>query len=312
MAFETPKINYSGKIREVKLGKSKNVAIGGESAYPLYLFEGENPNQPKIAMEVFDLVPEEWADAAIAPFKDVAGDPVAWAKLNVEQHGADMIALYLVSTDPNDKNMDAAQAAETAKKVAQAVDVPVIVYGTGSEEKDAEVLAKVAEVCEGLNVIVGPVQEASHKKIGAPCIGYKHTVSANTPIDVNLAKQLNILLGNLGVNADNIIIDPTTGGLGYGIEYTYSVIERIRMAALTQQDAQLQQPIISVLGREVWKCKEAKMGAEDAKYGDPAKRGILMEAVSAVSMIISGADIIVLRHPETVKLIKQYLKAFFN
>ncbi|HPN94737.1 MAG: Corrinoid/iron-sulfur protein small subunit [bacterium ADurb.Bin236] len=312
MAFETPKINYSGKIREVKLGKSKNVSVGGESAYPLYLFEGENPNPPKIAMEVFDLAPEEWADAVIAPFKDVAGDPVAWAKLNVEQHGADMIALYLVSTDPNDKNMDAAQAAETAKKVAQAVDVPVIVYGTGSEEKDAEVLAKVAEACEGLNVIIGPVQEAGHKKIGAPCIGYKHTVSANTPIDVNLAKQLNILLGNLGVNADNIIIDPTTGGLGYGIEYTYSVIERIRMAALTQQDAQLQQPIISVLGREVWKCKEAKMGAEDEKYGDPTKRGILMEAVSAVSMIISGADIVVLRHPETVKLIKQYLKAFFN
>lgn len=312
MAFELPKLNYSGTIREAKLGKKKDVVVGGESAYPFYLFEGAMPHPPKIAMEVYDAPPEEWADAVLEPFKDVQNDPVAWAKLNVHKYGADMIALQLASTDPNGLNKDADQAAATAKAVAQAVDVPVIVYGTGNVEKDVEVLRKVAEVCEGLNLIIGPVQEGNHKQIAAPCIGYKHTVSARTPIDVNLAKQLNILLGNLGVPPENTIVDPTTGGLGYGIEYTYSIIERIRMAALTQQDDQLRYPVLSDLGREVWKCKEAKMGADDPKYGDPAKRGVVMEAVTGVLMLVAGAEILIMRHPEAVKLVKKFIGEFLN
>lgn len=312
MAFELPKLNYSGTIREAKLGKKKDVVVGGESAYPFYLFEGAMPHPPKIAMEVYDAPPEEWADAVLEPFRDVQNDPVAWAKLNVHKHGADMIALQLASTDPNGLNKDADQAAATAKAVAQAVDVPVIVYGTGNVEKDVEVLRKVAEVCEGLNLIIGPVQEGNHKQIAAPCIGYKHAVCASTPIDVNLAKQLNILLGNLGVQPENTIVDPTTGGLGYGIEYTYSIIERIRMAALTQQDDQLRYVVLSNLGREVWKCKEAKMGADDPKYGDPAKRGVVMEAVTAVLMLVAGAEILIMRHPEAVKLVKKFIGEFLN
>ncbi|MFA6449438.1 MAG: acetyl-CoA decarbonylase/synthase complex subunit delta [bacterium] len=310
MAFEIPKLNYTGAIREIKLGRSGDVAVGGETAYPFYLFEGEMPNQPKIAMEVYDAPPEEDDDISFAPFKDVVGDPVAWAKMNVEKFGADMIALQLISADPNGLNRDGDQAAATAKAVAQAVDVPVIVYGTGDKDKDIEVLRKVAEECEGLNLIIGPTLEGNHKQIAAPCIGYRHTVAATSPIDINLAKQLNILLGNLGVREDGIIIDPTTGGLGYGIEYTYSIMERIRMAALAQQDDQLKYPILCDLGKEVWKSKEARMGGDDARYGDPAKRGIVMEAVTAVLMLISGADILVMRHPEAVALVKKFLKEF--
>ena len=312
MAFETPKLNYSGKIRETKLGKNKDVTIGGESSYPFYLFEGDMPHAPLIAMEVYDEAPEEWAEACFAPFKDVVSDPVTWAKLNVDKYGAGAICLQLVSTDPNGSNKDADQAAATAKAVAEAVSVPVIVMGTSNVDKDIEVLKKVAEVCEGLNVIIGPVQEGNHKQIAASCIGYKHAVSANTPIDINLAKQLNILLGNLGVSGENILIDPTTGGLGYGIEYTYSVNERIRMAALTQQDDQLRFPIISNLGKEVWKCKEAKMGSDDPKYGDPSKRGVAMEAVTATMMLVSGAEILIMRHPESVRLVKKLVAAFLS
>ena len=259
MAFEIPKVTYTGKIKTVKLGKGpKAVNVGGETAYPFHLFEGEMPHAPRIAMEVYDVPPEEWPEAALEPFKDVANDPVAWAKKCVQSYGAEMIALQLVSTDPNGLNRSADEAAQTAKKVAAAVDVPVIVWGSGNVEKDADVLRKVAETCDGMNLIIGPVAEGNYKQVGAGAIGYKHTAIASTPIDINLAKQLNILMGNLGVPDEQIIVDPTTGGLGYGIEYTYSVMERDRMAALTQQDERLQFPILCNMAKEVWKTKEAK------------------------------------------------------
>ena len=311
MAFQAPVQKYTGAIREIPVGGG-GLKIGGETAYPFYLFEGAMPNKPLIAMEVYDEKPTDWAEAAIEPFKDVCGDPVAWAKLNVEKYGAELIALQLVSIDPNGSNGSAAQAAETVKKVADAVSVPVMALGVNNVEKDMEVLSLVAQVCEGKNLIIGPVTEGNHKKVGAPCIGYKHTVMASTPIDVNLAKQLNILLGNLGVQDDKLLIDPTTGSLGYGLEYTYTVMERIRMAALAQKDEKLQLPFFANIGKEVWKTKEAKLGGEDAKMGDPAKRGIVMEVVTAVTLMLAGASLLSLRHPESVKLVKEYIADFLG
>ncbi len=165
------------------------------------------------------------------------------------------------------------------------------------------------EACEGKHLLVGPVQEGNYKKIGAAAIAYKHTIIANTPIDINLAKQLNILLGNLGVPEDQIVIDPTTGGLGYGIEYSYSVMERIRMAALVQEDDKLQQPMICNVGKEAWKSKEAKLSAADApELGDPMSRGVLLEALTAETLLVAGANILVLRHPETVSLIRKLVE----
>ena len=312
MAFETPKIEYTGRIKEVTLGKGDGaVVVGSETAYPFYLFEGEMPHQPKIAMEVYDTPPEEWAEAVLKPFEGVTSDPVAWAKKNVEEYKADMVYLQLISTDPNGLNRPADEAAQTAKKVADAIDVPLIVWGVDNDDKDAEVLRKVAEVCEGKNLIIGPVVEGNYKQVGAGAIGYKHTAIASSPIDINLAKQLNILLGNLGVPDEQIIVDPTTGGLGYGIEYSYSVMERMRMAALTQQDERLQFPLICNLAREVWKTKEAKMTAEEApNMGDPEKRGILMEGVTAVAVLLAGADILVMRHPAAVKLVRETIREF--
>jgi len=312
MAFTVPKTTYTGKIREIVLGKGpKALTVGGEASYPFHLFEGEMPQPPRIAVEVYDTPPDDWADAALEPYKDVVSDPVAWAKKAVDVFGADMIALQLVSTDPNGLNRSSEEATETAKKVSAAVDVPVIVYGSGNPGKDADLLRKVAEACDGRNLVIGPVVVENYKQIGAGAIAYKHTVAANSPIDINLAKQLNILLGNLGVPDGQIVVDPTTGGLGYGIEYTYSVMERDRMAALTQQDERLQFPIICNLAKEVWKTKEAKAKTEDAPLlGDAARRGIIMEGMTATLLLLAGADVLVMRHPEAARLVREMISDF--
>ncbi len=166
----------------------------------------------------------------------------------------------------------------------------------------------MSEACEGKNLVLGPVEDDNHKGIGASAMGFGHTVIASSPIDVNLAKQVNILLENLGVPTDRILIDPTTGGLGYGLEYSYSVMERIKMAALLQGDDKLQYPIINNLGNEIWRCKEANQSAEEApELGDPERRGILMEAVGAVSYLMSGSDILIMRHPESIRMVKSFI-----
>jgi len=309
MAFEIPKISYSGKIKEITLGKGdKAVTVGGETSYPFHLFEGDIPRLPQIAMEVYDTPPDNWPEAALEPFTGVTDDPVAWAKKCVNDYGAKMICLQLESTDPNGLNRGADEAAEVVKKVADNITVPLIVWGTANHDKDTEVLKKVCEVCQGKSLIVGPVEEGDYKKIAAAALGYGHTVIASTPIDINLAKQLNILLGNLGVPDDKIIIDPTVSGIGYGIEYCYSVIERIRMAALIQQDEKLQFPIICNIAKETWKTKEAKiLTEEEPKLGDSKKRGILMEAMSAMVLLLAGGDIIIMRHPEAIGLIREMI-----
>jgi len=309
MVVEIPKTSYSGKVREVKLGKGdKAVTVGGETAYPFYLFEGEMPHLPKIAMEVWDCTPEEWAEAAVEPFQGVTDDPVAWAKKCIDDYGAEMIALQLVSTDPNGLDRGAEEAAEVVKRVADAIDVPLIVGGTANHEKDTEVLRRVCELCQGKNLIIGPVEEGDHKKIGAAAIGYRHTVISSTPIDINLAKQLNILLGNLGVPDELIVMNPTVSGIGYGIEYAYSVMERDRMAALTQQDEKLQFPIICNIAKETWKIKEVHIPTEeDPKLGDAKKRGILWEAMSAMCLLLAGGDVLIMRHPEAIKLVREMI-----
>ena len=309
MAFEIPKTAYSGKIKEMKLGKGdKAVTVGGETAYPFYLFEGQMPHLPRIAMEVYDAPPEEWAEAALEPFSDVVNDPVAWAKKCIDTYGAEMICLQMLSTDPNGQNRPADEAAKVVKAVADAIDVPLIVWGTANHDKDTEVLRAAAELCQDKSLILGPVEEGDHKKIGAAAIGYKHIVAASTPIDINLAKQLNILLGNLGVPDNLLIMDPTVSCIGYGIEYCFSVMERVRMAALTQQDAKLQFPFICNIAKEAWKTKEAKISEKDEpSMGDAKKRGILLEAMSAMILLMAGADVLVMRHPDAIKLVREMI-----
>ena len=309
MSFEIHKESYSGSIRNISIGDGDNaVTIGGETSYPFYQFEGEMPNKPKIAMEIWDIEPDDWPEAVIAPLKDVISDPVAWAKKCVDEYGADIVVIQLKSTDPNGKDAGPEEAAALVKKVSDAIDVPLVVWGTANVQKDEAVLKKISEECQGKNLTLGPVDDKNYKGIGASAMGYGHTIISSSPIDVNLAKQINILLENLGVPLDRMIIDPTTGGLGYGMEYSFSVMERLRMAALNQGDDKLQYPLINNIGNEVWKCKEAKQSVEEAPtLGDPEKRGILMEAVAAVSYLMAGSDILILRHPETVRMVRAFI-----
>lgn len=307
MSFKIPRIQYNGKIREITLGNGeKAVTIGGESSYNFYTFDAAMPHLPVIAMEVYDLKPQDWAEAALEPFKDVIDDPVKWARKCIDEYNATMVCLQLLSTDPNGLNRSADEAAEIAKEVADAIDVPLIIWGTANHEKDTAVLNKICEACKGKNLVVGPLEEGDYKNIAPTAIAWGHTIIASSPIDINLAKQLNILLGNLGVPDDKILIDPTVSSIGYGIEYAYSVIERIRIAALTQNDEKLQYPIICNIATEAWKTKEAKASTdENPNLGDAEKRGILWEAMSAMTLANAGADILIMRHPRAINLVKQ-------
>lgn len=307
MAFQINTVKYSGQINAIPVGAQK-VMLGGQGAYAFHSFEGAQPHKPKLALDVWDYDPsEEWPSALVEAYKGVMGDPGAWAKKCVE-YGADVVALHLKSSDPNDRNTDAAHAVAAVEKVVAAVDVPVIVMGIENKDKDAETLAAVAEKFSGKNLILGPVTDKNYKQIGAQALAYGHSVIARSPIDVNLAKQLNILLGGLGVSNDKIIIDPSTGGLGYGMEYCYSVMERIQMAALVQADDNLQQPFINFFGEEIWKCKEACLAvADNPTLGCESCRGVMMEVTEAVAMLMAGSSLLVMRHPAALKLVRQYI-----
>ncbi|MGA8179037.1 MAG: acetyl-CoA decarbonylase/synthase complex subunit delta [Desulfobacterales bacterium] len=309
MGLEIYKESYTGNIKEITLGKGdKAVTVGGQACYPFYSFEGDMPHKPVIAMEVWDMEPEEWPEAALSHFKDVLSDPAAWAKKCVDEFGAKIIVLQLKSTDPNGQDASPEDAAATVKKVLEAIDVPLIVWGTANIEKDEAVLKKISEETHGANLVIGPVEDKNHKGIGASAMGYGHTVISSSPIDINLAKQVNILLENLGMPLGRMIVDPTTGGLGYGLEYSYSVMERLCMAALTQGDDKLQLPMINNLANEIWKCKEAKLSVDEAPtLGDPERRGILMEAVTAVIYLLSGSSVLIMRHPEAIRFVQAFI-----
>ena len=306
MAFQAPVETSSGKVRELTLGTKKTVAVGGQNALAFHAFEGTLPNAPRIALEVYDTAPTDWADELKRVLGDVWADPAAWAKKCEDEFGADLVCLQLAGTDPNGANRSATDAVATVKAVAGAISVPLMVYGSGNVEKDAEVLKAVAEATQGLNIVIGMAVEENYKSIGAAAMGFGSKVSGETPIDVNMAKQLNILLTNLGVPIDNLLIDPSTGALGYGLEYCFSIHERIKLAALKQNDTMLQAPAIANLGKEVWRAKEARVSREDApQWGDARKRGIIWEALTATAVMMAGADILIMRHPEAAKLIRQ-------
>lgn len=307
MAFEMPTETTESKIREVSLGTG-DVKVGGENVLPFYLFDGQMPNRPLIAVEVYDDNPQGWSPVVAEPLADVISDPVAWAKKAQDEWGADVIALKLKSTDPKGDDKSPEEGAETAKAVAEAVDIPVIIYGSEDVEKDGEVLKAVATAVEGKNVLLGPALEDNFKTIGAASLGYKQSVVAKTPIDVNLAKQLNVLLTNLGVDVGNIVIDPTTGALGYGLEYSYSVMERLKLAALQQDDGMTQMPLIADVGIEAWKAKEAKApSSEFPEWGDESKRGVLWEILTASCLLMAGANIVMMRHPDAIKTVRKVI-----
>ncbi len=304
--IETPTEKWAGQIREVTLGAGSRtpVVIGGESTLPFLHFEGATPNPPVVAIDVEDRPPERWSPALTAAWGDVIQQgTAAWAKKAVE-YGADMIALTLRSADPEGGNTGPDEAVDTVKQVLGAVDVPLIVYGPGVAEKDNEVLVAVADATAGEQLALGLCEEKNYRTIVATCLANGHIPIAFSPMDVNLAKQMNILITDMGLPADRILMDSTTGALGYGLEYAYSVMERLRLAAL-QGDSMTNMPLILNPGREAWCVKEA-MASEGvpAEWGDIEERGITWETITALTLIQAGADILVMRHPRAVELIK--------
>ncbi len=312
VTVQLPKEKWTGTVREVTLGaaaaeggtRKKIVTVGGESTLPFLTFEGEIPNRPLVALEIQDRYPDDWSDLLKHVWGETMQDAAVWAQ-KAEEYDADLIALKLQSAHPEGDNTDAAQAAKTTKSVLAATGLPLIVYGPGQAEKDNEVLVAVAEAAEGDRIALGNCEDKNYRTIVAAALAHGHLVVAKSPIDVNLAKQLNILISDMRLDLDRILMDPTTGSLGYGLEYTYSVMERLRVAALTG-DSMTQQPMICTVGEEAWRSKESKVneGVPEA-WGDWDQRSINWEVLTATTLIEAGADIVVLRHPESVKLVKK-------
>ncbi|WP_018085948.1 acetyl-CoA decarbonylase/synthase complex subunit delta [Desulfurispora thermophila] len=307
MAVAIVKEKWTSKVNEMVLGAEPNVVkVGGESTLPFLFFEGEVPNRPVVALEVWDMEPTDWPDVLASAFSGVLSDPAAWAQKCVE-YGADLVCLRLVSAHPDNKNASPEDCAKVAKAVADAVNVPLIVIGCGVEEKDAEIMTAVGEALAGKVALLGCATPNNYKTITAACMVNGHSIIASSPLDINLAKQLNILITEMGLAANRIAIDPLVGALGYGIEYAYSIMERARIGALTG-DKMLAMPVICFVGQEAWKSKEAKTTADETpEWGDQYRRAILWETMTATTFVQAGGGILVLRHPEAVKQVLAHI-----
>ncbi|GER80436.1 MAG: acetyl-CoA decarbonylase/synthase complex subunit delta [Anaerolineales bacterium] len=305
MPLEIPKDKWPGSVRAVTIGaasadggtRSKSITIGGQTTLPYLHFEAPTPNQPVVGIEIKSRRPEDWSTLLNEPWGDVMDDPAAWAK-KAEEAGAGLLVLGLTLADsPED-------AVKAVKSVLAASGLPLVVWGPGQAEKDNELLVPVAEAAKGERLVLGICEDKNYRTIVATAMANGHLVQARTPMDVNLSKQLNILISDMGMPKDRIIMDPTTGALGYGIEYGYSVMQRLRLAAL-QGDAMTQFPMLVTPGYEAWKTKEAKVGeGVPETWGDWKTRAVNWETYTALALIESGADIVVLRHPESVARVK--------
>ena len=311
MTIEIPKEKWAGKVREVKLGATKAdggtrshvVTLGGEAALPHLSFEGALPNSPILALEVRDRKPDDWSPLLVQAWGEAMQDPGDWAKA-AEAAGAEMIYLALSLTDSDGQRNTPAKARAAVRKVLNATGLPLAVVGPGQAEIDNELMVPVAEEAKGERILLGICEEKNYRTLVAAALANDHLVQSKTPMDVNLSKQLVILIHDMGLPLERIVIDPTTGALGYGIEYGYSVMERLRLAAL-QGDSMTQQPMIVTPGEEAWRVKEARVGeGVPQAWGDWGRRSLNWEAVTANSLVYAGANILVLRHPETLKRLR--------
>jgi acetyl-CoA decarbonylase/synthase complex subunit delta len=310
MAFVPPKETYSGKVYSVSVGTGgKEVAFGGENVLPFHSFEGASPNRPVIAYEIQDVPPADWPEEVQKPYKDVSNSPVEWAKFCQDSLGAKVIALRLAGTHPDREDRSPEDAAKSVKDVIAAVGVPLIILGSNHTEKDASVLVAAAEAAKDMNCIIGKAQEANYKTIAAAAMANNHKLIAMSELDINLSKQLNILISQMGFDKERIITDPMCSALGYGLEYTYSVMERIRLAALAQNDVTMQQPILGDVGMYVWKVKETQAGEKDVpQWGSLTERSVSWEAVTATALLIAGAEILIMRHPKAIEAVERVIE----
>lgn len=314
MTVELHVEKWAGSVLQATLGataseggtRARTVTVGGETTLPFLHFEGQIPNPPRVAIEISAQYPGDWSPLLLRAWGDVVKDPAAWAKA-AEEAGADLVLLQLSLTKNGGAPTTAADARAVTRAVLQATGLPLLVFGPGQVDADNELLVAVAEEAVGERIVLGICEEKNYRTIVAAALAHGHLVDARTAMDVNLAKQLNILIADMGLPLDRILMDPTTAGLGYGIEYGYSVMERLRLAAL-QGDKMTQLPMLVTPGYEAWRQKECKVGeGVPAAWGDWEERAVLWETITATALIESGADILVMRHPEAVRRVKVFI-----
>lgn len=301
---------FSGKICEVEIGTGdKAIKLGGENILPFYTFDGSQGNNQKVGMEISDVYPEDWTDGLKDLYKDVISDPVAWAKLVEEKYAPDFICLRLNGADPNGLDKPAEECAAVAKAVVEAIKTPLVVAGTGNQEKDAKLFEKVAQELDGHNVLLLSAVEENYKTVAAAgTMAYNHKIAAESSVDINLAKQINILVNQLGVANDKIVDNVGCSAAGYGYEYVVSTLDRIRLAALGQDDKTLQTPVITPVSFDTWKVKESvELQADSPLWGCQLERGIAMEIATATGVLVSGSNAVVVRHPKSVETLRTFI-----
>ncbi len=301
--WRLPVESYKGKIREVVIGKGdRAVRLGGENvfAFNQTFDDGDWPNPPVVAVEIWDMEPQGWNQGILDFYGDVVKDTAQWAKKVAEELQPDLIYLYMLSTDPNEKDTPAERAAEVAKAAYEAAGLPMIVYCTGNEEKDPQVLGKVAEALSGENLLLGPAIKENYEPIAQAVKEHGHCITSQAPIDINLQKEMNVKLTRI-LPAERVVLDPLAPCVGVGLEFGFSIFERQKHAAVSFGDEMMQMPMMANFSFEVWKTKEAK-GNE--------KMGIMWEVLTAMAYLIAGANLLVVRHPEAYKRVKEVIEAY--
>ncbi|HJB29194.1 MAG TPA: acetyl-CoA decarbonylase/synthase complex subunit delta [Candidatus Blautia faecavium] len=311
MPFNQKPQKFNAKINTVTIGSGdKTVSIGGNSTFPFYTFDAAEENTPKVGVEISDMG-LEGASEGIKAYYDGASTMAEIAKKAAAMEGADFVTLILEGGDPNGENKSIDELIAVVKEVAEAIDCPLVVEGCKNVEKDAELLPKVAEALQGRNVLILSEKEENYKAIGAAAgLAYNQIVGAESAVDINLAKQLNVVTTQLGVDAKKIVMNVGSAAVGYGYEYVVSTMDRIKGAALSQNDNMLQMPIITPVSSEVWGVKEAMASEADMpEWGSQDERGIDMEIITAAADLASGSDAVILKHPQAVKTISEMIKA---
>lgn len=309
MPFKRDPQTFSGRINEVTVGTGDNtVTLGGENVMPLFAFDAPIENKPIIGVEVSDLGIDTTLPKMAEYYKG-ADDVVAQAQRAAAIPGADMVVLTLDSADPNKDDRSIDECVATAKAVADAIDVPLAIAGCNNIEKDEHLLSKIAEELQGKNVLLLSAREENYKTLAASAgLAYNQKLGAESAVDINLAKQLNVLIGQLGVPANNIVMNLGSAAAGYGFEYVASTMDRVKSAALDQNDVQLQMPIVTPVGNEAWSVKESIVSEEDLpEWGPREERGIQMEISTAAACLASGSNAVLLRHPESIATISAFI-----
>ena len=306
MSFVPKKHTYNAHINEVVLGVGdKAVTIGGQNVLAFHTFDGEITNAPKIGVELTDAGMAMCTMPGEQKFYEGCATVADMAKRASAMEGASFICLHLEGADPNGENKSVDECVELAKSVADATDMPLVIMGCKNIEKDTELFNKIAEALAGKNILVLSARDENYKAIGAGAgLAYGQKVGAESAVDINLAKQLNTVMTQLGVNAQSIVMNIGSAAAGYGFEYVASTLDRVKDAALSQSDAMLQMPIITPVSADTWGVKEAIMPEADMpEWGSQEERGIEMEIVTAAAVLASGSDAVIMRHPEAIRTI---------